>query len=489
MADAPRPRLVVTAGPTISHDEVLELLPQADVRPPVAAGQVLEWGLGPGDVLVVIDGYFLQSRAVRHKELMALLDAGATVIGASSMGALRAAELAAHGMLGVGSVYRAYHRGLIQADDEVTLLHADEDGDHRALGWALVDLRAAARAAAERGVITPDEERHLVEGAASMPFTARRHDAVLAKARELGADPDRLRDFRLMCRRQPRWAKHHDARRALLVARRIASLRTSRSAPAAEPATRRTEPFHTTSYLHAWRPVYEDPTGRHWNAHDIAAWAATASAGFPDTFRVIAAECLLLESLGLPADTALPEARGAIAESTGLTDAGTGLLSWPGLVAALHPALPRLGLHDLATQVREGPGRSLLCPHERELPAPEAQVTLATRLWRADPQYDWQSPTVERLARLGRLPSGPERAYETGDPRLRTALLRLFASWRTTSPSCELLPRLRARGFLDLADLLRAAARGSIAWSAHDDDQNVPGPAPRTPPLENRRTA
>ena len=45
--------------------------------------------------------------------------AGTQVFGAASMGALRAAELAPFGMIGVGAIFAAYRDGRLTGDDEV----------------------------------------------------------------------------------------------------------------------------------------------------------------------------------------------------------------------------------------------------------------------------------------------------------------------------------------------------------------------------------
>ena len=79
---------------------------------------------------MLIDGLFDASPAVRHKELLQLMARGVPVIGAASMGALRAAELAPFGMIGVGRIFTAYAAGALVGDDEVALLHGPEE-----LGW------------------------------------------------------------------------------------------------------------------------------------------------------------------------------------------------------------------------------------------------------------------------------------------------------------------------------------------------------------------
>ncbi|GAB1642143.1 TfuA-like protein [Krasilnikovia sp. MM14-A1259] len=157
--------VVVYTGPTVSADEVRAVLPQAHVRPPAARGDLLAERWRPGDVAVVIDGFFRERRSVGHKEILRLIDGGVDVIGAASMGALRAAELAPYGMRGVGEVYGMYAGGEIDGDDEVGVLHGPAAMGYPAQTVALVNLRYACRAAG----LSP----RIVEAAKSLPFTSR----------------------------------------------------------------------------------------------------------------------------------------------------------------------------------------------------------------------------------------------------------------------------------------------------------------------------
>jgi hypothetical protein len=135
-------RTVVFVGPTLPAMEVARLLPDALVTGPVAVGDVLRWIRRPGVTrLAIIDGYFERMAAVWHKELLIALERGIAVWGAASMGALRAAELAPFGMRGIGSVYRAFARGELVADDEVAVAHLPADYGFAAVSTALVDLR------------------------------------------------------------------------------------------------------------------------------------------------------------------------------------------------------------------------------------------------------------------------------------------------------------------------------------------------------------
>ena len=74
----------------------------------------------------IIDGEFYQSLAVSPKEVLALLESGVAVYGAASMGALRAVELHRYGMIGVGSIFRLFRRGVLDADDEVAVTYCGE---------------------------------------------------------------------------------------------------------------------------------------------------------------------------------------------------------------------------------------------------------------------------------------------------------------------------------------------------------------------------
>jgi hypothetical protein len=79
------------------------------------------------DAFVIIDGEFGQSLSVSPKEILMLLDKGKLVIGASSMGALRASELDIYGMVGLGWVYQRFASAVVRRDDEVAMIYSPVD--------------------------------------------------------------------------------------------------------------------------------------------------------------------------------------------------------------------------------------------------------------------------------------------------------------------------------------------------------------------------
>ncbi len=167
----PPGKLLVFVGPTLSAEEAQRLAPGAEIRPPVAVGELLTLARSkhrPGCV-AIIDGYFERMAAVWHKEILFSLERGIAVYGAASMGALRAAELAPWGMVGAGEIYRAFASGELSADDEVAVAHLRAEHDHRPISDALVNLRDGLRRAATAGAV-PKKMAGLLLAAA-----ARRH--------------------------------------------------------------------------------------------------------------------------------------------------------------------------------------------------------------------------------------------------------------------------------------------------------------------------
>jgi hypothetical protein len=77
-------------------------------------------------IIVIIDGEFGQNLSVSPKEILRLLDNGTPVVGAASMGALRAAELHPFGMNGYGWIFEVYRSGQVTADDEVAVTYSEE---------------------------------------------------------------------------------------------------------------------------------------------------------------------------------------------------------------------------------------------------------------------------------------------------------------------------------------------------------------------------
>lgn len=167
-----RAGLVVFAGPSLPP-EARAGFGEVTWLPPAAGGDVAALRLGPPACLCLIDGLFETRPAPWHKELMLLMAAGTRVFGAASMGALRAAELDRHGMIGIGAIYRSFRTGLLAGDDEVALIHATERLDWAPLTVPLVEVRATLVAACRDGLLDPAHARRLRKAAAEQHFSDR----------------------------------------------------------------------------------------------------------------------------------------------------------------------------------------------------------------------------------------------------------------------------------------------------------------------------
>jgi hypothetical protein len=164
--------IAVFRGPTITAAEVRAILPSASVYPPARHGDLLRLNPQPGDLVVIIDGVFHHTAAVRHKEILHLLATGVLVSGTASMGALRAAELHPYGMTGTGTVYEAYRNGTVIADEEVAVAHLPDE-DYTPLSDAMIDITAVLAAAAAAGAVTAAEAAAIAGRARSMHYVQR----------------------------------------------------------------------------------------------------------------------------------------------------------------------------------------------------------------------------------------------------------------------------------------------------------------------------
>ncbi|GAA1956833.1 TfuA-like protein [Amycolatopsis minnesotensis] len=239
------PRCFLFVGPSLPDAVDLARDSPIEVLPPVAAGDLIRLPARAGDVVGIVDGYFHQIGTVRHKEVLALLSDGVRVLGASSMGALRAAELDSFGMEGIGGIYADYRDGRLEADDEVTLLHSTPEEDYRALSEPLVCMRATLSRAVEDGVCDRATASRLVAVLAGWPFGRRSYDGLAAAGREAGIGVEAAREIRQYCVTHRVDPKREDALLLLDVLRRAS--RGEDGPPRDTPQVNR------TSFLYLWQ--------------------------------------------------------------------------------------------------------------------------------------------------------------------------------------------------------------------------------------------
>ncbi|MDF3024699.1 MAG: hypothetical protein K0R10_2060 [Alphaproteobacteria bacterium] len=205
MADA-----VLFAGPTLTGAEIekrfsisgsegtftLDNGSRLILRGPVSEGDVAQLVPCAPALIAIIDGFYETVPAVWHKEILYAMNAGIHVLGAASMGALRAAELTAFGMEGVGEIYRDYVSGVLEDDDEVAVVHAPAEVKYAALSDAMVNIRRTVAAAQAAGIITAENATLLLRIGKSLFYKNRNYQAILDTAFRQGIDDNQLIAFK-----------------------------------------------------------------------------------------------------------------------------------------------------------------------------------------------------------------------------------------------------------------------------------------------------
>ncbi len=209
-------KVVVFLGPSLDADAAKEIF-DANYRPPASRGDIFRAVQEGAGVIGLIDGVFFQACAIAHREILYALEEGVKVIGASSMGALRASELDVYGMEGVGKVYELYKNGELVSDDEVALLFDPET--FKPLSEPLVNIRHNLELAEDKGIITKVVEEKILKVAKSLYYPERDYEIILSIAEEeLNLDLKRLKEF---LREERRDLKREDAIAALKRIREI----------------------------------------------------------------------------------------------------------------------------------------------------------------------------------------------------------------------------------------------------------------------------
>ena len=205
------PKTIVFLGPSLDRAAAEKIL-AAEYRPPAKRGDILRAAADGAEIIVLIDGVFHQEAAVAHREVLAAVKAGVTVVGASSMGALRAAELHTLGMTGIGKIFGLYRDGKLVSDDEVALVFDPASGI--ALSEPLINIRCTLHKAEAAGIITPADNAALLAAAQSVFYPQRTYKKIAAAAGD-AIDPETRERFLAFAAKNPADQKKEDAIAAL----------------------------------------------------------------------------------------------------------------------------------------------------------------------------------------------------------------------------------------------------------------------------------
>ncbi len=183
-------KIIVFLGPSLDLESAEKIL-SAEYRPPAKRGDLITAARDGAAIIGLIDGVFHQESAVAHREILAAVKGGIRVVGSSSMGALRAAEMDTLGMVGIGEIYRMYKSGELISDDEVALVFDPETGF--SLSEPLINIRFTFQEAERQGIITAPEHAALLTAAQSVFYPQRTYGRIVSDAGPAVAPADRER--------------------------------------------------------------------------------------------------------------------------------------------------------------------------------------------------------------------------------------------------------------------------------------------------------
>ena len=477
MSTRVRPRVCLFAGPSLSAADVQAAFRHVDaevtVRPPIEQGDILRLAYQLPDVIGIVDGQFFHAPAVLHREILFALERGVRILGAASIGALRAAELDGFGMEGIGEIYRRYRAGTIDSDDEVAVLHGPAADRFRPLTEALVTIRHNLGRARRRGVISPRAASAALSTMRRLHFTRRTHAALL------GAVPDDERAALLaFMDHEAVDLKRHDA---LLLARTIAR-RVAGEAPWPRRVPVR---LNQTSLFHQyWREyVGRQIDGCHVPDDLALKFSRLLSPSFPGFYARMSRRCLVLDEAAERRLAPAVDARlvGRFRRERGIrTDAALEVwrqrrsLSWPELIQTLRE-------RDLENQLQRPYSTRAIVRPDRPVPFARLAGAVAARLGipkRAltqplliHPGVPWPDILIRELKFRGRFTSAVEIAHKilrhnavifdrhpwlAGAPVRRGLLIDLAARlWRVAADQVE--AGMLARGFTGYDDFVDAA--------------------------------
>ncbi|WVT76998.1 TfuA-like protein (plasmid) [Sinorhizobium chiapasense] len=172
---------IAFVGPSLPDAHRLAAAP-ITVLPPAVQGDILRATERGATAIGLIDGHFEHVAPVWHKEILYALTQGVQIFGAASMGALRAAECAPFGMVGIGEICREYVEGERVDDADVALIHGPAELGYLPLTLPLVNVDMTLRRLRERQLLPADEVAAIGAAAAAVFYKERTWTTIVERA-------------------------------------------------------------------------------------------------------------------------------------------------------------------------------------------------------------------------------------------------------------------------------------------------------------------
>jgi ribosomal protein S12 methylthiotransferase accessory factor len=167
-------RAVVFVGPTLVPGDRPDWAGIV-YHPPAIRGDIEKAARDGVWIIGLIDGEFSQSLAVTPSEIRRVAREGVTILGASSMGAIRAVESPNH-MIGVGQIVEMFRQGVLTGDDEVAGTY--HPTTFATVGVPLVNIRYALGRAVDQSLLAVQQADAIVTDLAKLPYYERTGDEI-----------------------------------------------------------------------------------------------------------------------------------------------------------------------------------------------------------------------------------------------------------------------------------------------------------------------
>ena len=191
-------KIIIYAGLSISFDEARQILDSNEYIEVIYKRPIKRGDLGLAlkenpKIIGIIDGEFHQNSSVGHKEILNALNKNITIVGSSSMGALRASEMDSLGMIGVGYVYEQYTTGKVTSDDDVAVML--DSNTLEVLSEPLINMNYVFTNAVSKKIISKHQKDELMKIAKNTFYPRRNYSQILKESNLNESEKNKLIDF------------------------------------------------------------------------------------------------------------------------------------------------------------------------------------------------------------------------------------------------------------------------------------------------------
>lgn len=210
----------VYAGLSAQRSDVQSILPGALYAPPIQRDDILSDIENGVSSVLILDGLFHQALSVSPSEIMDALRRGIRVFGASSMGALRAAELESYGMVGVGDIFECIRNADAFRDDFLGQVFMEGWPQIQEASVTYVEFEINLKALLGRRRISSKTCDRLSSLYAELHYAERNLTTLAARIRRIERNPQELLRAATLALATMSRPKQRDARKAMQVVAR-----------------------------------------------------------------------------------------------------------------------------------------------------------------------------------------------------------------------------------------------------------------------------